>query len=67
MVVADRVKELRTQRLALTQRELATALNIESVNVSRWERGVSEPRLAHLRALAALAGVPVSWFFEDAA
>lgn len=49
----------------MTQRELAVVLNIEPVNVSRWERDVSEPKPSHLRELARLVGVPVSWFFDE--
>lgn len=64
-MVGDRVKEARTKRLALTQRELASVLDIEPVNVSRWERGVAEPRLQHIRRLAEITGLPVSWFFEE--
>jgi transcriptional regulator with XRE-family HTH domain len=64
-MVGDRIKEARVQHLAMTQRELATALQIESVNVSRWERGVAEPRLPHLRRIAEMSGLPVSWFFEE--
>jgi transcriptional regulator with XRE-family HTH domain len=49
----------------MTQLELANALGIEPVNVSRWERGVAEPKLTNLRELAKLAEVPVSWFFGE--
>lgn len=64
-MVGNRIKEARTEHLAMTQRELAVALGIESVNVSRWERGVAEPRLPHLRRIAELSGLPVSWFFDE--
>lgn len=67
MVVADRIKEVRTERLGLTQLELAEALGINQVNVSRWERGVTEPRIKHLREIALLAGLPLTWFFDKAA
>lgn len=64
-MVGDRIKEARVRHLALTQRELAQQLDIEPVNVSRWERGVAEPRLQHVRLIAQLAGLPVSWFFDE--
>lgn len=67
MVVADRIKEARTEHLGLTQRELAESLGIDQVNVSRWERGIAEPRIRHLREIALLAQLPLSWFFEEAA
>lgn len=66
-MVGDRIKEARVRRLALTQRELAAILDIDAVNVSRWERGVAEPRLPHLRHIATLADLPVSWFFDEVA
>lgn len=65
MVVGERIYEARTKHLGLTQRELADELHIDQVNVSRWERGVVEPRLKHVRAIAALSGFPVNWFFEE--
>lgn len=67
MVIGDRIKEARTEYLAFTQRDLADKLGIDQINVSRWERGVSEPRLTHIRAIAKLAGLPVNWFFEERA
>lgn len=66
MVRGSRIREAREQILALTQQELANKLGIVSgVTVSRWEREVVEPQLRHLRALAELADVPVSWFFAE--
>lgn len=50
--------------MAVTQRELAEALGIDQVNVSRWERGIAEPRLKHVRAISELSGLPITWFFE---
>lgn len=67
MVVAERIKQARTEHLGLTQRELGDALGIDQVNVSRWERGIAEPRIKHLRELAVLAELPLSWFFEEVA
>lgn len=67
MVVAERIKEARTERLGLTQLELAEALGINQVNVSRWERGIAEPRIRHLREIALMAELPLSWFFAEVA
>jgi transcriptional regulator with XRE-family HTH domain len=63
--LAERIRHVRRERLALTQRELADKLGVADVVVSRWERGVAEPQLRHLRHLAELAGEPVSWFFAE--
>lgn len=49
----------------MTQRELAIALKLDTVTVSKWERGVNEPRARALRELSELTGLPVEWFFED--
>ena len=67
MELAERIQSLREHSLALTQKELGEALGVGQVTVSRWERGVVEPRPRHLRRLAALAGIPVSDFFKEAA
>jgi transcriptional regulator with XRE-family HTH domain len=63
--LAARIKEARQTRLFLTQRELADKLDVEPVSVSRWERGVAEPRIRTIRELAALAETPVEWFFTE--
>jgi transcriptional regulator with XRE-family HTH domain len=63
--LAARIKEARQTRLFLTQRELADKLDVEPVSVSRWERGVAEPRIRTIRELAALADIPVDWFFTE--
>ncbi len=60
-----RIREARVERLGYTQRELARALGIGEVVISKWERGVSVPRLTNLRELATLAGVSVSWFYAE--
>jgi len=65
MAPNDRIKKGRTEILAWSQRELAAALDIEQSSLSRWERGVAQPRPHHLRALALLFERPVSWFYEE--
>lgn len=65
MALSVQVKKARREILGLTQRELANELDVDQVNVSRWERGVAEPKLRTLRRLSELSGRPVSWFFED--
>jgi transcriptional regulator with XRE-family HTH domain len=36
----------------LTQKQLAKALGVHSISVSRWERGVTMPSLSRLRRVA---------------
>ena len=49
---------LRTARRSagLTQKQLAEELGVESITVSRWERGVTSPSLPRLRRVAELTG-----------
>ncbi len=65
MSLGERIKEAREQHLSLTQKELGYKLGIDSVSVSRWERNVVEPRPRHIRELARLTDLPVSWFFYE--
>ena len=53
---------LRTARRSagLTQKRLAEALEVESITVSRWERGVTNPSLPRLRRIAELTQTTVS-------
>ncbi len=44
----------------LTQRQLAESLGVESITVSRWERGVTTPSLPRLRRIAELTETTVS-------
>ena len=43
----------------LTQKQLAEALQVEAITVSRWERGVTSPSLPRLRRIAALTETTV--------
>ena len=53
---------LRTARRSagLTQKQLAEALGVESITVSRWERGVTTPSLPRLRRIAEITETTVS-------
>jgi transcriptional regulator with XRE-family HTH domain len=53
---------LRTARRSagLTQKQLAEALDVESITVSRWERGVTSPSLPRLRRIAEITETTVS-------
>lgn len=43
-----------------TQKQLAEALGVEAITVSRWERHVTMPSLPRLRRVAELTGTTVS-------
>jgi len=53
---------LRTARrgAGLTQKQLAQALGVEPITVSRWERGVTTPSLPRLRRIAELTETTTS-------
>ena len=65
MSLAEHIFYLRTRKLFLTQEELARELGVVAPTVSRWERGVKEPNLKHLRVMAAMADLSPTWFFEE--
>ena len=44
----------------LTQKQLAEALGVEPITVSRWERGVTTPSLPRLRRVAEVTETTVS-------
>jgi len=50
------IRELREDH-GLTQLEVAYRLKVTPATVSNWERGIYEPKVAQLRALAHLFGV----------
>jgi transcriptional regulator with XRE-family HTH domain len=53
---------LRAVRLdaGLTQKQLAEALGVAELTVSRWERGITSPSVARLRRIAELTASNVS-------
>jgi transcriptional regulator with XRE-family HTH domain len=53
---------LRASRRAagLTQKQLAEAIGVEAITVSRWERGVTMPSLPRLRHIAEITETTVS-------
>jgi transcriptional regulator with XRE-family HTH domain len=44
----------------LTQKQLADQLEVESITVSRWERGVTSPSLPRLRRIAEITDTTMS-------
>lgn len=51
MVIADRIKELRTEK-GISQEELAKATGLSSSSIARWELEQSEPTASAIIALA---------------
>ncbi len=50
MTYPEKVKIAR-EKLLLTQDEIATALGVNSITVSRWETGKSEPNMKAKKAI----------------
>jgi transcriptional regulator with XRE-family HTH domain len=50
----------------LTQKELAEALGVASITVSRWERGVTSPSLPRLRGIAELTAMSIGDLVRNA-
>jgi transcriptional regulator with XRE-family HTH domain len=63
-ILAARCREVRRERLALTQREWAAMLGVSPGTVARWEIGGGGPSLRMIRSMADAAGLPVAWFFD---
>jgi transcriptional regulator with XRE-family HTH domain len=57
--VGDRLRIARRSS-GLTQKQLAERLEVESITVSRWERGVTSPSLPRLRRIAEITETTVS-------
>ncbi len=59
---------IRTARKAkkLTQVQLAAALNMDPIAVSRWERGSNMPdAVATVPRIAEALGVEIAWLYTD--
>ena len=76
--LAERIQTARKEILDLSQRDLATRLDVSQSNVSKWESGALVPEAHHLMNLATLlegraeslyfleaAGVPAEYFNGD--
>ncbi len=50
----------------MTQEQLAFALEVDPVTVSRFERGVTLPSLSTLHRMAGVFGIPLARLFDDA-
>ena len=49
-MTAKQIQALR-KKLGLTQKEFALRLKVETMTVSRWERGASRPGLDYVRRM----------------
>lgn len=49
----------------MTQRQLAAAVDVDPMLVSKWERAAHRPNDENLFALAHVLGVDVSWFYVE--
>ena len=56
MMFNDRLKELRKEK-ALSQKELANAINVSQKAIDYWERGINEPKASYICKLADYFGV----------
>ncbi|MDI6750684.1 MAG: helix-turn-helix transcriptional regulator [Rhodocyclaceae bacterium] len=50
----------------MTQEQLALALDVDPITVSRFERGVTLPSLPTLHRMSGIFGIPLARLFEDA-
>ena len=60
MMIADKIKQLRTSRY-MTQSDLAKKLNITRSSVNAWEMGLSTPSTAYLVELSQLFHVSTDY------
>jgi transcriptional regulator with XRE-family HTH domain len=62
--LGKRIKQAREDR-AWKQKDLAQAVHVEPMTVSRWERGVNTPDLETLALIAKATGKQQSFFVEE--
>lgn len=62
--LGDRIREARGE---MSQADLAERLGVDSITVSRWERGVVRPSADNVLALCQVLGLTLSDFTGEAA
>lgn len=62
MGIEERLKKLR-KSAGLTQTELADRMGVHPQTISKWERGISQPDISQLAALASALGVSIEELF----
>ncbi|MER5660414.1 helix-turn-helix transcriptional regulator [Streptomyces mirabilis] len=63
-MISEAIKQLRTER-QMTQRQLARALDVGELAISRWERGINQPTVTNIQRLAGTFEVPITVLFGD--
>ena len=63
MNFAKKCRELRMKK-AVTQEQIATALNLSSQAISKWENGVTLPDITLLPELSVYFGVTIDELFD---
>ncbi|MER6329247.1 helix-turn-helix transcriptional regulator [Streptomyces sp. NPDC001034] len=62
--VSEEIRRIRTER-RMSQKQLASRIGLNRLQVSRWERGVTYPTLPHLVSLAEALGVSTSTLLDS--
>lgn len=62
--LATNIREARLDA-RLTQRQVADAVGVETMAVSRWERGAQRPRDAHVALIARATNRAPGWFYAE--
>jgi transcriptional regulator with XRE-family HTH domain len=60
-VLGQRIKQLRRQKLNITQEQLAEKMGVSKSTISQWESNTNEPNVDALIKLADLFGVTVDY------
>lgn len=66
-VNGKRIVEARKQHGEMTQQQLAHAINTSEKNISRWESGQNQPRVANIVAIAQATGQDLDFFLTGSA
>lgn len=62
---AEKIKDLRTNTLNLSQDQLAKKINVSRKTISNWENGASNPSTEILLLLALLSNVTTDYLIYD--
>lgn len=64
MTLGEKIKAFR-EKINLSQKDIADALNVKQNTVSAWERGVREPNLKTISALATIFEISADLLIND--
>lgn len=62
--LGEKIKQARDDK-RWKQKQLAAAVHVEPMTVSRWERGANAPDVDTLELVAEATGKPLTFFFEE--